>query len=117
MNIASVGGRQGVDFAPAYCASKAAVINLSQSLAASLGGYRINVNTVCPGFIPTAMQGQIQRLISMSHNEVVRDGPGDALPGPLTPADIGHAVVFLVSDYARNITGQALNVDCGYLFN
>lgn len=117
VNIASVGGRRGVDFAPAYCASKAAVINLTQSLAAALGADNINVNTVCPGSISTAMQDEIKPLRARLGTEGNRELPALPLAGPLTVEDIGHAVVFFASDYAKNITGQALNVDCGYLMN
>lgn len=114
INIASVGGRRGVDFAPAYCASKAAVINLTQSLAAALGSANINVNTVCPGTISTAMQNEIRALRSTASLATNREPPTLPLKGPLTPEDIGRAVVFFASDYARSITGQALNVDCGH---
>jgi NAD(P)-dependent dehydrogenase (short-subunit alcohol dehydrogenase family) len=114
INIASVGGRLGVDFAPAYCASKAGVINLTQSLAAALAADNINVNTVCPGAVSTAMQDEIKALRDAVAREDNRAPP---LTGPLTEQDIGHAVVFFASDYARTITGQALNVDCGYLMN
>jgi NAD(P)-dependent dehydrogenase (short-subunit alcohol dehydrogenase family) len=112
VNVSCVWGRLGVDFAPAYCASKAAVINLGQSLAAALGADNINVNTVCPGSIDTAMQGEIRTLTSQW-----KAGNPSPLPGPLTVADIGRAVVFFSSDYASGITGQALNIDCGYLMN
>lgn len=116
INIASVGGRKGVDFASAYCASKAGVISLTQSLAATLGPDKINVNTICPGSISTAMQDEIKALRNqgVSNN---RTPPVLPLAGPLTVEDIGYAVVFLASRYAKNITGQALNVDCGYMMN
>lgn len=115
INISSVGGRKGVGFAPGYCASKAAVINLSQSLAALLGPRGINVNTVCPGAVSTAMQDSIHRLRGTQGTH-----PGeDSLPlaGPLTAEDIGYAVVFFASAQSRHVTGQALNVDCGYSMN
>lgn len=111
VNIASVGGRQGVDFAPGYCASKAAVINLTQSLAAALGGDNINVNTVCPGSISTAMQDQIRTLNEATGREHSLERR--PLARALTAGDIGYAVVFFASDASCNITGQALNVDCG----
>lgn len=112
INIASAGGRLGVGFAPAYCASKAGVINLTQSLAIALGADNVNVNTVCPGAIATTMQEEIQRLRERCGGGTPKRTP--PLAGPLTASDIGHAVVFLASDSAKNITGQALNVDCGY---
>jgi meso-butanediol dehydrogenase / (S,S)-butanediol dehydrogenase / diacetyl reductase len=115
VNIASVGGRRGVDFAPAYCASKAAMINLTQSLAAALGPDNINVNAICPGAVGTAMQDQIKALRRAPGNEAAVTIPSRALANVLTAADIGRAVAFFASDYASAITGQALNVDCGFL--
>jgi meso-butanediol dehydrogenase/(S,S)-butanediol dehydrogenase/diacetyl reductase len=115
INIASVGGRRGVEFAPAYCASKAAVINLTQSLAAALGADNITVNTVCPGSIDTAMQEEIKALREAAGvRHTLESRP---LAGPLTAEDIGYAVVFFASEAARNITGQALNVDCGSIMS
>jgi NAD(P)-dependent dehydrogenase (short-subunit alcohol dehydrogenase family) len=114
INIASVGGRQGVSFAPPYCASKAEVINLTQSLAMALGGDNIKVNTVCPGSIATGMQQDIKALKARLGEESDKKSPAPPLAGPLTVEDVGHAVVFFASDYASRITGQALNVDCGY---
>jgi NAD(P)-dependent dehydrogenase (short-subunit alcohol dehydrogenase family) len=112
INIASVGGRRGVGFAPAYCASKAAVINLTQSLALALGADNINVNTVCPGAVATAMQDEIKAALTAQSGTSC--GKLEVpLAGALTATDIGHAVAFFASDYARNITGQALNVDRG----
>lgn len=115
INIASVGGRQGVAFAPAYCASKAAVISLTQSLASALGADKINVNAVCPGSIGTAMQEEIRALkadVGSQHSMESRP-----LAVPLTTQDIGYAVVFFASEAARAITGQSLNVDCGSMMN
>lgn len=116
INIASVGGRRGVGFAPAYCASKAAVINLTQSLALALSSDNITVNTVCPGAVATAMQEEIKAALRGQSASQCNELPAP-LAGPLTADDIGHAVVFFASDCARNITGQALNVDRGELMN
>jgi NAD(P)-dependent dehydrogenase (short-subunit alcohol dehydrogenase family) len=113
INIASMGGRRGVDIAPAYCASKAALINLTQSLAVALGADRINVNAVCPAAVATAMQDEIEALRRVAGNHASGPPPSRALPGSLTAADVGRAVAFLASDYAGAITGQALNVDLG----
>jgi NAD(P)-dependent dehydrogenase (short-subunit alcohol dehydrogenase family) len=117
VNIASVGGRHGVDFAPAYCASKAGVINLTQSLALALGPDNITVNAVCPGAVGTAMQDQIRAALSAERVATRGRELRPALAGPLTAADIGYAVTFFASEWAKSITGQALNVDCGELMN
>jgi NAD(P)-dependent dehydrogenase (short-subunit alcohol dehydrogenase family) len=115
VNIASVGGRRGVDFAPAYCASKAAMINLTQSLAAALGPDNINVNAICPGAVGTAMQDQIKALRSVPGAAGGAAAAVRTLTNLLTAADIGRAVAFFASAYSSAITGQALNVDCGFL--
>ncbi len=126
VNISSVGGRKGWAETPAYGASKAAVINLTQSLALALGPYNINVNAVCPGLIRTSMMGNVRKLFAKSDEveEAVSEETYSARAAervPLrrlsTPEDIGHAAVFFASDYSKNVTGQALNVDGGLLMN
>ena len=116
VNVASTGARRGVDFAPAYCASKAGVISLTQSLASALGPYNINVNAVCPGAIETALREEIRQL-GANLATLAGGGAAYALSNTLSVVDVGHAVVFLASDYSRSITGQALNVDRGFMMS
>jgi NAD(P)-dependent dehydrogenase (short-subunit alcohol dehydrogenase family) len=110
VNIASINGRKPWAQTPAYSASKAAVINLTQSMAMTLGEANINVNAVCPGGILTAMADAFTRDREAFQQEMIRPR---ALKRPLLAEDIAHAVVFLASPRSRNITGQALNVDGG----
>ena len=125
INIASVAGRKGHAFAPAYCASKAGVVSLTQSLADTLGPSNINVNAICPGTIWTPMWESIEGMAGQttdkkSINEQAAFKASIAktpLGRSQTAEDIGHAVVFLVSERAKNITGQALNIDGGLLKN
>jgi len=117
VNISSTGGRRGMGLAPAYCASKAGVISLTQSLASVLGIDKINVNAVCPGAIETALRQHLRELCAGLGTGSALDAAAYALADPLTVADIGHAVVFLASDYAKSITGQTLNVDRGFNVN
>ena len=114
VNIASINGRKPWVDTPAYSASKAAFINLTQSLAATLGADGINVNAVCPGGVITAMADpfKVDRPDILSGILSSR-----TLQRELAPEDIGMAVVFLVSQQARCITGQALNVDCGQVMS
>lgn len=114
VNIASINGRKPWADTPAYSASKAALINLTQSLAINLGADGINVNVVCPGGVITPMADAFTQDTQALQDEMIRSR---VLKRPLLPEDIGHAVVFFASDYAKNITGQALNVDCGYLMS
>ena len=122
VNIASVAGRGGVDFLFHYAASKAGVISLGQSMALQFAPYNVNVNTVCPGIIWTPMWAEGVSVLK-SANPAIRQADDQVvfqnivqsqipLKRVQMPEDIGNAVVFLASDEAREITGQALNV-CG----
>ncbi len=122
VNIASIAGRHGGTLHPHYSASKAGVINLTQSLAMELGPRNINVNAVCPGLVRTDMWSKLEGMVSsLQGQETHFIEPFLATGVPLrreqTPEDIGMAVAFLASDDARNITGQALNVDGGLELN
>jgi NAD(P)-dependent dehydrogenase (short-subunit alcohol dehydrogenase family) len=123
INISSTAGRRGSKAAAPYCASKAAVISLTQAFAGELGSYDINVNAICPGTVRTHLSEHMLRAISGSDDEhqidqlfkvLVANAPLRRL---ITPEDIGHAVVFLASEHARNITGQSLNVCGGVMMN
>ncbi len=127
INIASVAGRKGSDFLPAYAASKAAVINFTQSMALQMAPHHVNVNAVCPGIIYTPIWERGSEVLVKVHPLFAGTGvnPKDALDMVVqtsipfktyqTPEDIGNAVAFLASEEAREITGQALNV-CGGMY-
>ncbi|MCC7364590.1 MAG: SDR family oxidoreductase [Dehalococcoidia bacterium] len=126
VNIASIAGRKGTGGLPHYCASKAAAISITQSLAQELGPRNINVNAVCPGLLWTDMWRNLEGMIGANDTpEVVERRQiferyletNCPLRREQTPEDIGEAVAFLVSDAARNITGQSLNVDGGIEMN
>jgi meso-butanediol dehydrogenase/(S,S)-butanediol dehydrogenase/diacetyl reductase len=126
VNIASIAGRVGNNGLAPYAASKAGAISLTQSMAFSLGRHGINVNAVCPGLLWTPMWEKLEGMFGRDTDpEVVSQRAAFEayiqancpLQREQTPEDIGHAVVFLVSDEAKNITGQALNVDGGMQMN
>lgn len=107
VNIASGAGKRGYPKRAAYCASKFAVIGLTQSMAEELGERGITVNAVCPGPIATARQASRQgQAVGAIRTPVQRLG---------TPQDVARAVLFLVEPTADYLTGQALNVDGGLL--
>lgn len=114
INIASINGRKPWADTPAYSASKAALINLTQSLATTLGPDNINVNAVCPGGVMTAMADAFTDDRNAMLEKIVDER---VLKRPLLPEDIGQAVVFFASAQSRNITGQALNVDGGVVMS
>jgi meso-butanediol dehydrogenase/(S,S)-butanediol dehydrogenase/diacetyl reductase len=119
VSLSSVAGRRGRPLQTHYAASKAAIISLTQSAALALAPYRINVNAVCPGIVPTPMWQQIDR----DRGELFGAKPGEAMASfiqtvPLkraaTPEDIAGAVAFFCSPDSDYITGQSLNVDGGF---
>jgi len=127
INISSIAGRRGADWLPHYSASKAGVIVLSQAIAVQLGPYNVNVNTICPGYVWTPMSVVAGKVMSKTYPQFKDMNPGEIfneltrirvpLGRPQSPESIGHAVIFLASDEANEITGQALNVDGGTVFN
>jgi meso-butanediol dehydrogenase/(S,S)-butanediol dehydrogenase/diacetyl reductase len=124
VNVASIAGRQGVTFLAPYAASKAGVISLTQSMAQYLAPFNINVNAICPGIIWTPMWEEGVQVLSQDGPDAIRREIFEnivqsqiAFKRVQYPEDMGNAVVFLVSDEAREITGQALNVCGGMRFN
>jgi 3-oxoacyl-[acyl-carrier protein] reductase/meso-butanediol dehydrogenase/(S,S)-butanediol dehydrogenase/diacetyl reductase len=117
INISSVAGRAGQPRMGAYCATKFAVVGLTQQLALELAP-AIRVNCICPGSTDTdMMDGTFAR-----RDQAAGAAAGSAKAArvrslPLArqgrPEDLGHAVVFLASAAADWITGQTLNVDGG----
>jgi len=108
VNTASNLALQGNVIQAAYSASKAAVIQMTRSIATSHGKRGIRCNAVLPGLTGSqaALSNLPPRLIEIVTEETLTPYLGD-------PMDIAHAVAFLVSDEARYITGQCFTVDGG----
>ena len=108
VNIASNLGLQGNVIQVAYSASKAALIQMTRSIATSHGKRGIRCNAVLPGLTasPAALEHLPARLRETVEEETLTPYLGE-------PADIAHVVAFLASDAARYITGQAFAVDGG----
>ena len=122
VNLSSIAGRRGRPLSTHYAATKAAVINITQSAALALAPYNINVNAICPGIVPTPMWEEIDR----DRGDLFGAKPGEAMATfintvPLkraaTAEDVGGVVAFFCSSDADYITGQALNVDGGFEMN
>lgn len=106
---ASSGARVIADQLGAYCASKAAVVNLAKHLASELGNYRINVNAICPGVVATGMTGPM--LSSEAWRRMlVRETPAGRWGAP---SDVAKLVAFLLSPDASYINGEDIMIDGG----
>ncbi len=121
VNIASVAGKGYRHTSNiAYAASKGAVVVMTQVAGQLLARHNINVNAICPGATQTEMLQGIQRDRSTQRGvdieELARRGTASIpLQRANTPEDIAAMAAFLASDDARNITGQAINVDGGMI--
>jgi meso-butanediol dehydrogenase/(S,S)-butanediol dehydrogenase/diacetyl reductase len=118
VNTASLAGKWGAPWLAHYSASKFAVVGFTQALAREVARLGIRVNCVCPGFVRTSMQKREveweSRLRGIAPDTVIEDYVSQTPLGRLEePEDVASAVVFLASDLARFITGEALNVTGG----
>ncbi len=117
VNVASNCGKVGYKNMAAYNASKAAVINLTRTLALEWAADWINVNAVCPGGVDTPMLAGVADWLAPRLNvpsEELLAGMGPAQLGrKVQPIEVGRVVAFLLSDAAVVIRGQAINVDGG----
>jgi 3-hydroxybutyrate dehydrogenase len=114
----SIWGKTAVPDFSAYIASKHALIGMTRTWAKELGPRAITVNAVCPGWVKT--EAAMRSLNSMAAktgaepdallDEIVA---AQAIGGLMQPADVAGLYLFLASDAAANITGQAINVDRG----
>ena len=107
VTMASIAGLGAKESRLAYSSSKAAIINLTRSLALDLGRLNIRVNAIAPGTIDTAMQAHkssAQRQGSIDRTALGRNG---------TPDEIAKVALFLMSDLASYVTGATIVVDGG----
>jgi D-sorbitol dehydrogenase (acceptor) len=118
INMSSQAGRRGEALVSHYCATKAAVISLTQSLGLELIKSCINVNGIAPGVVDTPMWDQVDALFAKYENRPLGEKKrlvGEAVPfGRMgLPDDHAGAAVFLASDDAAYVVAQTLNVDGG----
>jgi D-xylose 1-dehydrogenase len=111
VNTSSVAWMRGVADLELYSAAKAAIVGFTNSLARDVGKYRIRVNTIAPGHVPTPRQRQLwhdpaaeQRLLELQ-----------CLPDRIEPQDVAQTALFLCSDAGRAITKQCIAVNAGSL--
>ena len=107
VNITSINGMRGKFGQSNYSASKAGLIGLTKTLARELGPKGVTVNAVAPGMVMTEMARALDpAILAKAKGECL-------LPEMADPEDIANAVLFLLSDAARMITGEVIRVDAG----
>lgn len=109
VNVASTAAIRGEAFHSHYAASKGALVAMTKSLAVELAPYNILVNCVAPGWVETEMNTEVFK--DPGYKEKIRQSiPLKRIPDP---EDIAGPILFLVSDLAKHITGETLNVNGG----
>ncbi len=109
VNVSSTAGQRGEALHSHYAASKGAVIAFTKSLAAELAPHSIRVNCVAPGWVETDMCAEVFHDKEFRKN-IEASIPLQRIP---PPEDIAGPILFLVSDLARHITGEILNINGG----
>jgi D-sorbitol dehydrogenase (acceptor) len=118
INFASQAGRRGEALVAVYCASKAAVISLTQSAGLGLIKHRINVNGISPGVVDTPMWDEVDALFAKYENRPIGEKKrlvGEAVPyGRMgKPEDLVGCAIFLASADSDYVVAQTYNVDGG----
>ena len=119
VNIASQSGKRGEALLAHYCASKAAVILLTRGAALDLAP-AIRVNSVCPGYVDTAMQDAVAAEVAAETgtpaSELLAEWVKEVPMGRFQQADdVAKLVLFLASDDASEITGEDVNITGGLM--
>jgi NAD(P)-dependent dehydrogenase (short-subunit alcohol dehydrogenase family) len=128
INIASAAGKNPVPFNTAYSASKHGILGFTKSVASEVAliGYPgITVNAICPYYVNTEMfsgsQGYVAemgKIRGMSKGEIIETATSRNLQHRIIePEEVAAMAVFLASEEARGITGQAMNICGGLLFH
>ena len=107
--VTSINGERGKFGQANYAAAKAGLIGLGRTAAKELGRFGVRVNLVSPGWIETGMTAPLPEAARAAAIAET------ALGHPGRPEDVASAILFLVSDMSRHVTGQVLRVDGGQL--
>lgn len=122
INMASVAGRKGEALVTAYCASKATVISITQSVALAMAEYGVNVNGMAPGIVDTPYWKEVDKqfgaITGKAEGETFRDVAKNIPLGRTSvPADVVPLAVFLAGQGSDYITGQTFNVEGGMVMS
>lgn len=110
INIGSISGNMGEAFASIYSSSKAGLTGLTKALALELADQNITVNTINPGWVDTELG-----LNSIEESEFTKEEIIDCIPQKrfVKPEEVASLVKYLISEEAKGITGQSINLCAG----
>lgn len=122
INISSRAGKKALPFRGPYVVTKWGLIGFTQMLALELGSYNIRANCICPSVTEGERVDRVLRLRAQAMNmpleELIQQTISQiALKRMTKPEEVAAAAVFLVSDESSAITGQAINVDAGFIMH
>ncbi|EXJ91112.1 hypothetical protein A1O1_04219 [Capronia coronata CBS 617.96] len=103
-STSALGGEYGL---ASYAASKAGMLNLMRTMALDHARENIRINAICPGYMPTPMTEGLGELVKVVEESIPQGRGGD-------PTEVARAALFLASEDASYMTGQALIVDGGW---
>jgi NAD(P)-dependent dehydrogenase (short-subunit alcohol dehydrogenase family) len=112
--ISSMYGLVGQSERAAYCAAKAGVIGLVKSAALDFADKQVRVNAVCPGYVETPLAIEVARLEANPEAALAAKRMMHPVPRPGRLEEMGELAVYLASDLAAFVTGQAIAIDGGY---
>jgi len=121
INVASVAGLKGYPYLAAYCASKHGLVGLTRALAAEYADKGVTVNAICPGYVDSPLlTGAIQNIVEKTGRTVDEVRAELEAQNPqrrfLEASEVASMAVFLASDDARGVNGQAISI-CGGALN
>jgi NAD(P)-dependent dehydrogenase (short-subunit alcohol dehydrogenase family) len=122
INMASVAGRKGEALVSAYCASKATVISITQSVAMAMAPYGVTVNSLAPGIVDTPYWKEVDKqfgaITGKAEGETFRDVAANIPLGRTSvAADVVPLAIFLAGPGSEYITGQTYNVEGGMIMS
>jgi hypothetical protein len=119
VNVSSLMGLQGYPMRSAYCATKFALIGMTEAVAREVGPKGVRVNALCPGAVSGELMDRVIATRAAAEgkppDQIVRESYTDvaALRRWVEPEEVAEAALFLASDAASSITGERIKVDAG----
>jgi acetoin reductase-like protein len=122
INMASIAGRRGEALVAAYCASKATVISITQSVAMAMAPYGVNVNAMAPGIVDTPYWKEVDKqfggITGKAEGETFKDAAANIPLGRTSvPEDVVPLAIFLAGPGSNYITAQTYNVEGGMVMS